>query len=374
MLTIRTGSLLPKLKERTKSVLDIRAYDFEELQKYLLSIGEPNFRCKQFFSWLHNQQIEDFSQAHNVGKKLLTLLENDEFNIVNPELKQRFVSKDGTEKYLMALEDGSLIECVLMRYRGDFSKQRNTLCVSSQVGCAMGCVFCATGHQGFERNLSVAEILSEVYTANRILKENEKGQEIRNIVFMGMGEPFNNFDNVMKAIKILCHPNGMNLSPRRITISTCGVVPQLIKFADLNTDIGLAISLHASNNQERDALMPVNHAYPLDSLMDACKHYQDITGKRISFEYALIENVNDQKKNVDELKDLLQGLDCHINVIPVNTVAHNRSLHRPDKKHIQYFIEALRAKGIGASVRQEKGADINGACGQLKTSYYQSEQ
>ena len=214
----------------------------------------------------------------------------------------------------------------------------------------------------------------EVYTANRILKENEKGQEIRNIVFMGMGEPFNNFDNVMKAIKILCHPNGMNLSPRRITISTCGVVPQLIKFADLNTDIGLAISLHASNNQERDALMPVNHAYPLDSLMDACKHYQDITGKRISFEYALIENVNDQKKNVDELKDLLQGLDCHINVIPVNTVAHNRSLHRPDKKHIQYFIEALRAKGIGASVRLEKGADINGACGQLKTSYYQSEQ
>ena len=219
--------------------MDIRALDFDELQEYLLQIGEPTFRTKQFFSWLHNQQITDFEQAHNVGKKLLQSLTLDGYELIDPVLKQRFVSKDGTEKYLMELADGSLIECVLMRYRGDFSKQRNTLCVSSQVGCAMGCVFCATGHQGFERNLSVAEILSEVYTANRILGENEKGQEIRNIVFMGMGEPFNNFDNVMKAIRILCHPNGMNLSPRRITISTCGVVPKLIEFADLNTDVGL---------------------------------------------------------------------------------------------------------------------------------------
>ena len=228
--------------------MDIRAFDFEELGNYLSSIGEPAFRCKQFFSWLHNQQIKDFSEAHNVGKKLLQSLNEDGYTLTDPELKQRFISKDGTEKYLMAMNDGSLIECVLMRYRGDYSKQRNTLCVSSQVGCAMGCVFCATGNQGFERNLSVAEILSEVYTANRIVRENEQGQEIRNIVFMGMGEPFNNFDQVMKAIRILCHPNGMNLSPRRITISTCGVVPKLIEFADLNTDVGLAISLHASNN------------------------------------------------------------------------------------------------------------------------------
>ena len=353
--------------------MDIRALDFEELGEYLTSIGEPKFRCKQFFSWLHNQQIDDFEQAHNVGKKLLEALENDGYRIINPGLKQRFISKDGTEKYLFGLEDASLIECVLMRYRGDFSKQRNTLYVSSQVGCAMKCAFCATGNQGFERNLSVSEILSEVYTANGILKRNEKNQEIRNIVFMGMGEPFNNFDNVIKAIQILCHPNGMNLSPRRITISTCGVVPKLIDFADLNSDIGLAISLHASNNKDRDELMPVNHAYPLESLMEACKYYQDITKKRISFEYALIENVNDQKKHVDELKVLLKDLDCHINVIPVNSVAHNKTLLRPDKAHINHFIEALRANGIGASVRQEKGADINGACGQLKTSYYQSK-
>lgn len=354
--------------------MDIRALDFEELKEYLTSIGEPSFRCKQFYSWLHNQQITDFSQAHNVGKKLLQSLEADGYSLVDPEVKERFISKDGTEKYLMSLTDGSLIECVLMRYRGDFSKQRNTLCVSSQVGCAMGCVFCATGHQGFERNLSVAEILSEVYCANHILKNHEHGQEIRNIVFMGMGEPFNNFDHVMKAIRILCHPFGMNLSPRRITISTCGVVPKLIEFADLNTDVGLAISLHASNNKDRDALMPVNHAYPLESLMEACKHYQTVTGKRISFEYALIEHVNDQKKHVEELRMLLRDLDCHINVIPVNAVSHNQSLHRPDKTHIHRFIEALRAEGIGASVRQEKGADINGACGQLKTSYYQSQE
>lgn len=354
--------------------VDIRALDFEELEDFLLKHSEPKFRTKQFFSWLHNQQITDFSQAHNIGKKLSQVLSDEGYGLFDPTLKQRFVSKDGTEKYLFGLSDQSLIECVLMRYRGDFSKQRNTLCVSSQVGCAMGCVFCATGNQGFERNLSVSEILSEVYTANRILKQNENGQEIRNIVFMGMGEPFNNFENVMKATRILCHPYGMNLSPRRITISTCGVVPKLIEFADLNTDIGLAISLHASNNKDRDALMPVNHAYPLESLTDACKYYQEITGKRISFEYALIENVNDQKKHVDELKKLLCDLDCHINVIPVNSVAHNRTLHRPNRKHIDQFIESLRKNGIGASVRQEKGADINGACGQLKTSYYQSDQ
>lgn len=354
--------------------MDIRALDFEELQSFLLSQGEPAFRCKQLFSWLHNEQITDFAQAHNVGKKLQNTLAREGYEISDPKLAQRFVSVDGTEKYLMELGDGALIECVLMRYRGDYSKQRNTLCVSSQVGCAMGCVFCATGHQGFERNLSVAEILSEIYTANRMLRANENGQEIRNIVFMGMGEPFNNFDNVMKAIHILCHPNGMNLSPRRITISTCGVVPKLIDFANLNTDVGLAISLHASNNKDRDALMPVNHAYPLEALMDACKHYQAVTGKRISFEYALIENVNDQPKHVSELKSLLKGIDGHINVIPVNAVAHNTTLHRPDKKHIHRFIEALRAAGIGASVRQEKGADINGACGQLKTTYYESQK
>lgn len=353
--------------------MDIRAFDFEELETFLVSHGEPKFRCKQFFSWLHNQQITDFSQAHNIGKRLTNTLSEEGYGLIDPELKQRFISKDGTEKYLMSLEDDSLIECVLMRYRGDYSKQRNTLCVSSQVGCAMGCVFCATGHQGFERNLSVSEILSEVYSANRLLKQNEHGQEIRNIVFMDMGEPFNNFDNVMKATRILCHPYGMNLSPRRITISTCGVVPKLIEFADLNTDVGLAISLHASNNKDRDALMPVNHAYPLESLMEACKYYQDVTGKRISFEYALIENVNDQKKHVTELKTLLRELDCHINVIPVNAVSHNHTLHRPNKAHIDRFIEALRANGIGASVRQEKGADINGACGQLKTSYYQEK-
>lgn len=354
--------------------MDIRELDYAELENYLGEIGEPKFRTKQFFSWIHNYQITDFNEAHNVGKKLLQQLKDDAYTIESPILKKRFVSKDGTEKYLLELKDGALIESVLMRYRGDFSKQRNTLCVSSQVGCAMGCVFCATGHQGFSRNMTTAEILSEIYLANRILGEQEHGQEIRNIVFMGMGEPFNNFENVMKASDILCHPNGMNLSPRRITISTCGVVPKLIEFADRNTDLGLAISLHASNNKDRDALMPVNHAYPLESLMEACKYYQDVAGKRISFEYALIENVNDQPKHVNELKELLKHLDCHINVIPINSAEHNKTLLRPNKAHINRFIEALRANGIGASIRQEKGADIDGACGQLKASYSESNE
>lgn len=350
--------------------MDIKELDYEELEQYLLSIGEKKFRTKQLFLWIHARRIHHFSEAHNIGHALTQTLEEN-FEMIFPELVERFVSKDGTEKYLMRLADGELIESVLMRYRGDYSKQRNTLCVSSQVGCAMGCAFCATGHQGFTRNLSVSEILGQIYLANEILGEHEPGQEIRNIVFMGMGEPFNNFDAVLKSCSILCHPMGMDLSPRRITISTCGVVPKLIEFSDLNTDLGLAISLHATNNKDRDALMPVNRKYPLEKLIDACVYYQKKTGKRISFEYALIKNVNDGEKQIVELTDLLKPLDCHVNVIPVNSVSHG-SFSKPSKKEVEAFIEAVREHGVGASVRQEKGADIDGACGQLKTRYTHS--
>lgn len=352
--------------------MDIKNIEFHELEEYLYSIGEPTFRTKQFYSWIHNQQITDFYHAHNIGKKLLSALENDGFTVAFPLLVREYKSSDGTEKYLLTLEDDALIECVLMKYRGDFSKQRNTLCVSSQVGCAMKCAFCATGNQGFTRNLTVSEILGQIYLANQLLKQKETNQEIRNIVFMGMGEPFNNMDAVMKSIRILCHPNGMNLSERRITISTCGVVPQIKKFSDMKTDVGLAISLHASNNTDRDRLMPVNHIYPLEMLIESCFYYYEKTHKRISFEYALIENVNDSSKHIKELKKLLQGLDCHINIIPVNSVAHNNKLKRPNKTKINHFVENLRQGGIGASVRQEKGADIDGACGQLKATYCES--
>lgn len=353
--------------------MDIKSLEFEEMAEYLASINEPKFRTKQLYSWIHNNQITSFGEAHNVGNKLLDNLSKDNYELIMPTLIQEYISKDGTEKYLLSLEDHSLIECVLMKYRGDFSKQRNTLCVSSQVGCAMRCAFCATGHQGFTRNLSVSEILGQIYFSNQLLKSKENNQEIRNIVFMGMGEPLNNLATVMKAIRILCHPNGMNLSERRITISTCGVVPQLKKFADMKTDVGLAISLHASNNKDRDALMPVNHQFPLEELIDACFYYYEKTGKRISFEYALIENINDSMKHVQELKHLLSGLDCHINIIPVNSVEHNQSLQRPNRDKINIFMNALREVGIGASIRQEKGADINGACGQLKATYSQSQ-
>lgn len=349
--------------------MDIKDLDYEELEEYLLSIGEKKFRTKQLFLWIHARRIHHFAEAHNIGHALIKTLEEN-FELQLPELVERYVSMDGTEKYLMRLSDGELIESVLMRYRGDYSKQRNTLCVSSQVGCAMGCAFCATGHQGFTRNLAVSEILGQIYLADEILGKNEPGQEIRNIVFMGMGEPFNNFDSVLKSCHILCDPMGMNLSPRRITISTCGVVPKIIQFSDLNTDLSLAISLHATNNTDRDALMPVNRKYPLQELMNACKYYQEKTGKRISFEYSLIKGVNDSEKQIIELTNLLKPLDCHVNVIPVNSVNHG-SFTRPSKKEVQAFIKAIQSYGIGASVRQEKGADIDGACGQLKTKYTQ---
>lgn len=350
--------------------MDIKELDYEELEQYLLSIGEKQFRTKQLFLWIHARRIRQFSDAHNIGQRLTGILK-EKFKLQMPELVERFVSIDGTEKYLMRLGDGELIESVLMRYRGDFSKQRNTLCVSSQVGCAMGCAFCATGHQGFTRSLTVSEILGQIYLANDILGQHESGQEIRNIVFMGMGEPFNNFDAVLKSCRILCHPMGMNLSPRRITISTCGVVPRIREFADLDTDLELAISLHATNNSDRDVLMPVNQRYPLTELIDSCVYYQEKTGKRISFEYALIKDVNDTEKQVRELTHLLHPLDCHVNVIPVNSVNHG-SFTKPNKRDVEAFIDALRKNGVGASVRQEKGADIDGACGQLKTRYTKS--
>ena len=221
---------------------DLRNLSFAELAALLATYGEPSFRAKQLFAWLHNRQINDLVEAHNISHRLVERLTEDGYGIHPPHCMRRQVSKDGTEKYLLELADGLLIECVLMKYRGDYSKQRNTLCVSSQVGCAMGCSFCATGTLGFSRQLSVAEILGQVYASNALLKKDAEPMQVRNLVFMGMGEPFANFDAVMKAIEILCDKRGADMAQRRMTISTCGLVPEIKRFADLQTDIGLAIS------------------------------------------------------------------------------------------------------------------------------------
>lgn len=346
-------------------MIDLRSMSNEEISELITDLNEPKFRAKQLFAWIHNKQIHTLSEAHNLSKKVIHTLIDAGYGIDAPSLLRRQISKDGTEKYLFQLQDRQLIESVLMKYRGDYSKQRNTLCVSSQVGCSMGCTFCATGAGGYTRNLSVGEIVSQVYEANALLKEDNEPMQVRNIVFMGMGEPFANFDNVLKAINILCDPMGADLARRRITISTCGLVAGIRRLADLESDIGLAISLHASNQKTRAQLMPVARVHPLDELISACHYYGQKTGRRISFEYALIAGVNDKDKNIRELSALLKGLDCHMNLIPVNPVEH-ADFKRPSLKASRAFQEKLQRAGLGASIREAKGEDIDGACGQLR--------
>lgn len=344
---------------------NLRQMNQYEMKALIENYHEPAFRAKQLFAWVHNKQVEHLDACHNLSKKLIEKLRADQYDIAPLTLLLRQVSIDGTEKYLFELDDRYAIESVLMKYRGDYSKQRNTLCVSSQVGCAMGCAFCATGARGFDRNLSVAEILGQVYAANAMLKDDHEPMSVRNIVFMGMGEPMQNMDAVLKAIEILCDPAGTDMARRRITISTCGIVPGIKRLADMQTDIGLAISLHASNQKAREVLMPVARTYPLPQLMESCHYYAEKTGRRISFEYALIEGINDSAKEADELQHLLKGLDCHINLIPVNPVTHH-SFKRPPVKACRSFATALKKRGLGVSIREAKGEDIDGACGQLR--------
>ena len=344
---------------------DLRSMQLDEMTTLLKELGQPTFRAKQLFGWVHQKQVQEISEMHNLGKALLSQLE-EQCTITTMRLERKQVSKDGTEKFLFQLADGNYIECVLMRYRGDKSKQRNTLCISSQVGCAMGCTFCATGQSGFVRNLTVGEILSQVYEVNhQLLLENDT-LPVGNVVLMGMGEPLLNLDQVLRAISLLNHPDGQQISIRRMTLSTCGVVPKMKELADQQLDLVLAVSLHASNDAMRSSVMPVNNRYPLAQLMESCNYYQKKTKNRITFEYALIAGFNDQPIHVQELRQLLKGLDCHLNIIPVNPVANTEQFSRPDRKQVANFVKALQQAGLNASVREEKGTDIDGACGQLR--------
>ena len=351
---------------------DLRAMDLAEMTALLQQLKQPAFRAKQVFSWVHQKQVQQISQMHNLGKQVLEQLEQQcQLTVCNLERKQ--VSRDGTEKFLFALADGNYIECVLMRYRGDQSKQRNTLCISSQVGCAMGCTFCATGQGGFVRNLTAGEIVSQVYAVNHSLAEEGDALPVGNVVFMGMGEPLLNLDNVLKAIRLLNDAQGQQIGIRRITVSTCGIVPKLQALAQEHLDVVLAVSLHAPNDEQRSAVMPVNRQYPLEKLMAACRAYPRQTHNRISFEYALIAGFNDQPLHVRQLQQLLQGLDCHLNLIPVNPVANTAQFSRPSKKQVAAFVQALQQAGLKASVREEKGVDIDGACGQLRGKVLRGE-
>lgn len=336
---------------------DIKSYDLVELKALMGEIGQPAFRAGQVFRWLHKECVQSFEEMTNLPLNLRQQL-NDNFVIIGAAIENKLISEyDNTVKYLFRLFDGQCIESVLMQYKHGYS-----LCVSTQAGCKMGCSFCASTKNGCARNLTASEILSEVYTA-----EKDTGVRVSNIVLMGIGEPLDNYDNVIKFIRLISHPEGKNISVRNITLSTCGIVPGIYKLIEENLPITLSVSLHAPNDEKRSEIMPVNKKWGVKEVVRAAKDYYEKTGRRVSFEYALVKGVNDSKSDADELSSLLKGLNCHINLIPVNEI--EKSGHKaPDKEHVRRFTEYLSEKGLNATVRRTLGADINASCGQLRAS------
>ena len=338
---------------------DLRNFDISELRQIIISMGYPEYRANQLFRWLHRVGAAAVSEMSDLPRELREQLE-EHFSIFVPEINKILASRqDGTKKILFQLADREKIETVIMP--GD--DNRCTVCISSQVGCPVGCTFCATGMSGFTRNLSPSEIICQVYAANRLAEEQEQHWRVTNVVFMGMGEPLINYHPVVKAIRILNDPKGLNISQRRITISTAGYVPGIFRMADEGLQVVLAVSLHAADNGTRDELVPLNRRYPLKELAAACKCYTRKTGRRITLEYALIDGVNDSKKNALALVGFAAPLKANVNVIPLNAVEGSR-YRRSDR--VREFVGLLCRNGIEAVVRRERGADIQGACGQLR--------
>ncbi len=334
--------------------LDIRSFNLEELSELLDSLSQPKFRAKQIFKWLQSG-IEDFSEMTNIPKTLRDILK-EKCYLANVKIVKKFVSAiDGTVKYVYELFDGEYIESVLMKYEHGY-----TVCISTQVGCRMGCSFCASGLDGLFRNLTASEMLAQITKA-----QTDNNIRISNVVMMGMGEPLDNFENSVRFLELVSHDDGLNIGLRHISLSTSGVVSGIEKLAEYNFPITLSISLHAPNDKIRDSMMRVNKKWNIDALLKACKDYQKVTTRRISFEYALISGVNDSNECADELAKRLKGIMCHINLIPANPVKEN-SFEKPDMTKIMRFKERLIYNGLNATVRRTLGADIDASCGQLR--------
>jgi len=334
---------------------DIMSMNLAELTEEILALRQPKFRAKQIYRWLHKAFVTDFSQMSDLSLELRRILD-DNFVIFHCTIEKKLVSEyDGTIKYLFKLNDGELIESVLMQYKYGY-----TVCVSSQVGCRMGCSFCASTLSGVVRSLTPSEILSQIYMISL-----DNNIRVSHVVMMGMGEPFDNYDNVLKFLSLVSDENGVNISMRHISLSTCGIVPGIMKLMEENLQLTLSISLHAPNDEIRSSMMPVNKKWGVRELIDACKKYTDTTSRRISFEYAMVNGVNDSEECAYELAELLRGMLCHINLIPVNEVTET-SCKRSSPARIKRFSEILSAKGFAVTVRRELGADINAACGQLR--------
>lgn len=342
--------------------INLRDLTYEKLEEFILSLGEPKFRAKQIFKWLYTD-INSIDDMTNLSKNLREKL-SEATSVSLPQIEEKFVSAiDETRKYLLKLDDGNYIESVLMKYKHGY-----TICISSQVGCRMGCAFCASTIGGRIRNLTPSEIIGQVMAVSRDL-----GERISNIVMMGIGEPFDNFENVMTFLSNVSHPDGLNIGHRHITLSTCGIADKIKELAHLAPQITLSISLHATNDEMRNSIMPVNRKYDIKTLLSACRYYIKETNRRVSFEYTLIAGVNDNLKTAEELTHLLSGMLCHVNLIPVNAVSET-GFKKTDKKQVEEFRLYLERHKIPATVRREMGSDINAACGQLRKNRLDRER
>ena len=341
---------------------DILSMYEDELTEFVLSIGEEKYRAKQLFKWLHTGA--SLEQMSNIPKKMKEKLQ-DQCIIPSVTIENKLVSEDGTVKYLFKCFDNEYIESVFMRH-----EYGNTVCVSSQAGCRMGCRFCASTLHGLQRSLYASEMLSQIYEAQK-----DTGERVSNVVIMGMGEPFDNYDNVIRFIKLLNNENGANISCRKISLSTCGVVDGIKRFTDEGLPVTLSVSLHSPTNEQRNEIMPVNRRYPIEVLLPACRDYFEKTGRRISFEYALIDGKNNSEEDAKVLAQLLKsnlpGMAIHVNLIPVNPIKE-RDFHRGDRVMTEKFVKTLEKNGVNATVRKRLGADINASCGQLRAQKYDS--
>ncbi len=342
---------------------DIKSLNLEELKTRIAELGDKPFRAKQIYEWMHRKLIAEFDEMTNIPKSLRERLEEETYLTALEPVDVRVSRLDGTRKYLFALRDGNVIESVLMRY-----KHGNSVCISSQVGCRMGCRFCASTLDGLERNLTASEMLDQVYRIQR-----ETGERVSNVVVMGSGEPMDNYDNLVRFIRLLTDENGLNISQRNVTVSTCGLIPGIRRLADEGLPVTLALSLHAPNDEVRRELMPIARTYALKDVLAACREYYEKTGRRLTFEYSLVKGVNDNLAEAAELSKLLKGMHGHVNLIPVNPIKE-RDFVQSNRPAIEAFKNLLEKNGIKVTKRREMGRDIDGACGQLRKSYLEKSE
>ena len=346
----------------TKGKKDIKSMTLEEVTAEMTALGEKSFRAKQLYDWLHVKLAESFDDMSTLSKDLRQKLKENYSLTALQVAGERISAIDGTRKYLFRLEDGNVIESVWMQYH-----HGNSVCISSQVGCRMGCRFCASTLDGMERNLRPSEMLDQIYRIQTIT-----GERVSNIVVMGSGEPMDNYDNFLKFIHILTDEHGLHISQRNITVSTCGIVPNMKRLAEEKLQITLALSLHGSTQEKRKVLMPVANKYELSEVLAACDYYFEKTGRRVTFEYSLVHGVNDKEEDAAELIHILKHRNCHLNLIPVNPIKE-RTFEKPSKKNAMNFKNKLEKSGINVTIRREMGADIDGACGQLRRRYVKTE-